>query len=170
MDVVLTDEHYTVKKQAATGIFTLQTMKINKLAVSNDYTSLQDAKTALAQFVTEFNQECDAEGLHLVEHLLLRPRNDQFDLHRFAWIRIVISAENRTLIPLKCRLYCRIGLCISEVLAFRNYFEDIIRQETPAHTMVKICWINDQSIYEFENAYKAWITALWQIIHLIIPK
>jgi hypothetical protein len=45
-------------------------------------------------------------------------------------------------------------------MAFRNYFEDIIRQELPAHTIVKVCWVNDAMLYEFENDYKTWIKAL----------
>ena len=45
-------------------------------------------------------------------------------------------------------------------MAFREYFEDIIRQELPAHTIVKVCWINDSSLKEFETDYKAWVTAL----------
>ena len=45
-------------------------------------------------------------------------------------------------------------------IEFRNYFEELARREAPAHTMVRICWINNESMYEFDKAYKAWLKAL----------
>jgi len=36
----------------------------------------------------------------------------------------------------------------------------MVRREAPAHTAVKVCWVNNASLYDFENAYKDWITAL----------
>jgi hypothetical protein len=45
-------------------------------------------------------------------------------------------------------------------LDFRDYFENLARKESPAHTMVKVCWINNSSMFDFANAYKDWITKL----------
>ena len=45
-------------------------------------------------------------------------------------------------------------------LAFREYFEDLVRRESPAHTAVKVCWLSNSSLHDFENAYKNWIEAL----------
>ena len=40
---------------------------------------------------------------------------------------------------------------------FRRYCERIIRMETPAHLFPKICWVNNEQLQEFENAYKDWL-------------
>jgi hypothetical protein len=43
---------------------------------------------------------------------------------------------------------------------FRKYFEDKIREEAPAHIMLKICWLNNDLMRQFEVAYKNWIETL----------
>ncbi len=40
---------------------------------------------------------------------------------------------------------------------FRNYCERTIRMEAPAHTFVKICWVSNEQLAEFEQAYKEWL-------------
>ena len=45
-------------------------------------------------------------------------------------------------------------------MEFRKYFEDIIRRETPSHTMVKICWVNQQDMHIFDICYLDWLRAL----------
>jgi hypothetical protein len=43
---------------------------------------------------------------------------------------------------------------------FRAYFEELARQEAPAHCMVRVCWINQDSMLSFELLYFTWIHAL----------
>jgi hypothetical protein len=43
---------------------------------------------------------------------------------------------------------------------FRKYFEDKIREEAPAHIMLKICWLNNDLMRQFEVIYKEWIETL----------
>ena len=45
-------------------------------------------------------------------------------------------------------------------ITFRRYFEEIIQTESPAETSLKICWVDNTSLREFEIAYKAWLSAL----------
>jgi hypothetical protein len=45
-------------------------------------------------------------------------------------------------------------------MEFRRYFETMARTEAPAHCMLKICWVNNTSMNEFERAYKTWMEAL----------
>jgi uncharacterized protein len=40
---------------------------------------------------------------------------------------------------------------------FRTYIEKVIRMETPAHIMPKICWLDKQSLAVFETAYQQWL-------------
>ncbi|MGK7926393.1 MAG: diguanylate cyclase [Spirulina sp.] len=40
---------------------------------------------------------------------------------------------------------------------FRRFVEGIIREETPAHILPKICWIGKDDMAEFEKLYRDWI-------------
>jgi hypothetical protein len=42
-------------------------------------------------------------------------------------------------------------------LAFRTYAEQIIRMESPAHVFVKVCWVSNEQLVEFQDAYKEWL-------------
>lgn len=42
-------------------------------------------------------------------------------------------------------------------MSFRNMAEAIIREETPAHILPKICWIGEEQMQLLQNRYKAWI-------------
>jgi hypothetical protein len=48
---------------------------------------------------------------------------------------------------------------------FRQYIERTIRQETPAHIYVKICWVGLQQMRDFETAYKPWLESLNQNLY-----
>ena len=145
---------------AAFFIIAVQDDSGNDQALSNDYSTEDAANTALAQFITEFNNECDAEGLHLIEHILLRPRDNQFALAPVCLDPNCDFCGEQDPYSFKISIVLPYWPPHFRSMAFRSYFEDIVRQEVPAHTMVKVCWINDESLYTFETAYKAWITAL----------
>lgn len=40
--------------------------------------------------------------------------------------------------------------------AFRRFAEEVIRQETPAHLLPKICWVSDEDMARIEGAWQAW--------------
>ena len=160
MDLVLSGEYFTIKETGTVyNIYVTNNTGANQ-AISNDFTTAAAASASLTQFITDFNNECDALGLHLIEHILLRPRNNAFgrapvclDANRnFCGEQDPYSFKMSLVLPYWPAQF--------RSMAFRNYFENIVRQEVPAHTMIKICWINDQSLYTFENDYKAWLTAL----------
>jgi hypothetical protein len=41
-------------------------------------------------------------------------------------------------------------------LEFRRYAEEVIREETPAHLLPKICWVGDDDMTKIETAWRAW--------------
>jgi hypothetical protein len=45
-------------------------------------------------------------------------------------------------------------------MAFRQYFEDKINEEAPAHVMLKVCWLSNELMRRFEVAYRNWIEKL----------
>ncbi|MGZ3750874.1 MAG: hypothetical protein ACXVAU_06345, partial [Mucilaginibacter sp.] len=160
VDLALTGENFVVRTNGSNFIIAVQDDAENDVALSNDFATAADADAALALFVTEFTNECDAEGLHLIEHILLRPRDADFLLAPVCLDPSCDFCGEQDPYSFKISVVLPYWPVQFRNMAFRNYFEDIIRQELPAHTMVKVCWINDESLYEFENAYKAWITAL----------
>src|SRR3954463_4055254 len=44
-------------------------------------------------------------------------------------------------------------------MAFREFVESVIRAETPAHILPKVCWIGREDQQRLDHAYRAWITA-----------
>ena len=160
MDQLLAGENFVVSQTAGNWNIYVTDNSGNNLAISNSFVSQDAANTSLALFITDFNTECDSEGMHLIEHILLRPRNGSFKPAP------VCLDPNCDFCGEQDPYSFRISVVIPywpvhfQNMAFRSYFEDIIRQELPAHTIVKVCWVNDVLLYEFEHAYKAWITAL----------
>lgn len=43
---------------------------------------------------------------------------------------------------------------------FRNYLARFIREQTPAHIFVKVCWISLEQMIEFRSVYETWKDAL----------
>jgi hypothetical protein len=43
---------------------------------------------------------------------------------------------------------------------FRNFLSRFIREQTPAHIFVKVCWISLEQMNEFKPVYEAWKDAL----------
>jgi hypothetical protein len=40
---------------------------------------------------------------------------------------------------------------------FRHYVEKVMREEMPSHLLVKICWISNEQLNEFEGIYNQWL-------------
>lgn len=101
------------------------------------------------------------EGLHLIEHLLLRPKNNDHAI-RDPLMPVNISPEH------KCCQVINPYTCVATVVLpywqgrfkdmnFRRYFEQKIRLEAPAHVYLKICWISNEQMGELEKHYKHWL-------------
>lgn len=160
MDLVLTEENYQIRENAGHWNIYVTDNAGTDQAESNDFGSEADAQQAVTSFTNQFDNACDSEGMHLIEHILLRPRNNQFVLAPvcldpncdFCGEQDPYSFKISVVLPYWPKHF--------RSIAFRQYFENIIREELPAHTIVKVCWINDSSMFDFENKYKDWITAL----------
>jgi hypothetical protein len=127
---------------------------------STTYNAKADADKIIRQFEKEFSEDCpDAEGMMLIEHILLRPRKDDFELMtvcldkdcEFCGEEDPYSFRASVFLP-----YWPEAFSVN----FRNYFEQMIRTESPAHVMLKVCWLNNTQMRELEIIYKGWISAL----------
>lgn len=136
---------------------------------------------AVLQVAGAMSKDCPGEGMHLVEHILLRPRfiptavpgMDAEDAYRMF---DVCLADDCDFCGEEDPYSFRISLILPywherfKSMEFRKYFEAMARTEAPAHCMLKICWVNNTLMNAFERAYKEWIEALAVYDADIIPK
>ena len=99
------------------------------------------------------------EGFHVLEHLLLRPREDD--------ILLPVHLEQECT---ACKITDPYSNVVSVVvpywpgrfinLDFRKFVERKLRLEAPAHVLLNICWISCEHMHLFEEKYKKWLVAI----------
>ncbi|NJM91693.1 MAG: hypothetical protein HC861_02675 [Rhodospirillaceae bacterium] len=102
---------------------------------------------------------CNSEGMHLVEHILLRPfaRDDP--------LMQVCLSDDCSFCGEEDPYSFRISVVLPywperfRNLHFRALLERTLREEAPAHIQVKVCWIGQRQMQAFDAAYRAWLTA-----------
>jgi len=127
-------------------------------------TEANDAKDAIEAFV---DKVVLSEKVFVVEHILLRPRNAPslvMDGDPFLPICIpkdcnLCGEEDPYSFRITVVLNGEQGVANSGI-AFRRFAEKTIRLETPAHLGVKICWVSEEQLKEFETDYCDWLTEL----------
>jgi len=132
------------------------------LAVSQvAYADKPEADKAIKHFEQEFANDCaDAEGMLLIEHLLLRPRTSQYQLMQVCLNNDCEFCGEEDPYSYRISVFLPYWSGQFNNLNFREYFEQLIRTEAPAHVMLKVCWLNNQQMRMLELAYKRWVAAL----------
>ncbi|OGQ94565.1 MAG: diguanylate cyclase [Deltaproteobacteria bacterium RIFOXYD12_FULL_57_12] len=97
------------------------------------------------------------EGMYLIENILLRPaaKSEPF-------LPICPTAASNVcaeIDPYSFRLHIILPAFGSRFsnMDFRRFAEELIREETPAHLLPKICWISKEEMAVLEKAYRDWI-------------
>ncbi len=131
------------------------------------YPSKDAAKQAFQALHDFLEQDYFLEGMHVVEHCLLRPLDPDYAL-----LPIIINKECKPPPPELIDPYSYHISVILPALAqrFRNqdmrrYIETTLRMECPAHITLKICWVSYESLWTFENAYKPWLREMATLQH-----
>jgi hypothetical protein len=97
------------------------------------------------------------EGLYLVENILLRPeqKTDPF----LPICPAPGSPDGVEVDPYSYRIHIILPAYGSrfENMDFRRFAEDVIREETPAHILPKICWISKEEMAVLEKQYRDWV-------------
>ncbi|WP_264536433.1 hypothetical protein [Flavobacterium sp. N1736] len=135
------------------------------------YNTLEEVKAAMLDLLIFFKEEFSDEGVFLVEHILLVPNpNEVINESYYMPICIDDCSED-------CCIPNPYSFKISVVLPgytyrfadvdFRNFAENVIRQEIPSHILGKICWIGyrkdhittkDNDLMDFERDFKKFLT------------
>ncbi len=127
-----------------------------------------DADAMMALIPAFVEEVAVAETVHIVEHILLRPRNvpsaDFPDGDPLLPICIPSDCtscgeEDPYSFRLTVVLNGEEGLA-NHGIEFRQFAERTIRQEVPAHLAVKICWVSSEQLKEFSTRYCSWLAEL----------
>lgn len=129
--------------------------KLNKQIATGRKGTKTNAEADLKQLLTLFANMCE-EGMFLIEHLLL------FDETLTNAMPICVDEncdECSETDPYSFRVSVVMPAYASRFLKmdFRRYTEKVMREEMPSHLMPKICWINNEQLSEFEDAYHEWL-------------
>lgn len=177
--VVMTSEKFPTKAAAeavladvfdaapTAGNYAIVDQKITLLAngekvleTSATFEDAAEADALIQRLASEFGEGCgDSEGLHLIEHILLRPRTPAFLLMDLCDMEVDCLCE---LDPYSFRASVVLPYWPDHFdhPSFRSYVEEKLQEEAPAHIQIKVCWIDNEQLRQFEVGYKAWITAL----------
>lgn len=147
------------------------------------YETLEEVKAAMLDLLIFFKEEFSDEGIFLVEHILLVPNPDEVINETYYMPICVDDCSGDCCVP---NPY---SFKISVVLPgytyrfadvdFRNFAENVIRQEIPSHILGKICWIGyrkdqitpkDNDLLDFEKDFKKFLMDKTQNKQDALPK
>jgi uncharacterized protein len=120
-----------------------------------------DTADELEQAITDLTQYLRAnysdEGMYLIEMILLRPEQESDPFLPICPDPNCIECSEED--PYSYRIHVILPAYSSRFsnMDFRRFVEEVIRQETPAHILPRICWISQEDMVALESAYRAWI-------------
>jgi hypothetical protein len=127
--------------------------------------SEQGANDQIQAIITYLEANYFREGMHLFEHILLRPVKDatitQADIDAGYYPECKLEQDCNC--PIKDYYSFRITIVLPywplrfRSMDFRQYVERTIHMETPAHILPKICWIDPENMTDLENRYANWL-------------
>ena len=155
---------YSIQPDGGTGklFFTISNGFVS-LQSERQYEGQSDAVNAVREVIGFYDElllndeACNNEGFHLIEHILLRPFTGQDHLYetcidadcKMCGEEDPYSFRASVILPYWPKRF--------NDIAFRNFFEKTLREETPAHIHLKICWIGNDQMAELEKRYRAWL-------------
>ncbi|MGS2764500.1 hypothetical protein [Sinomicrobium sp. M5D2P9] len=135
------------------------------------YNTQEEIRAAITDLIDFMKFTFTEEGMFLVEHVLLLPDVTKNTADAgFLPICTDDCEECHTIDPYSYRVSIVLPgytLRFSEP-NFREYLENLIRQELPAHILAKICWVGhrkgevpdeENDLLQFEKTYKAFLEA-----------
>ncbi len=143
---------------------------------SRFYDTQDELKKGIFDTLAFIENDFTEEGLFLVEHILLRPgfQKDGVDVYPEPSKFIPICSDTcENCEPIDPYSY-RVSIILPGYTFrfsdtdFRNYMENVIKQEIPAHVVARICWVGhrqgevpdeENGLFKFEKAYKEYLEA-----------
>lgn len=122
----------------------------------------------LDRIVGTFLAVADAEGLHAIEHVLLRPRTDGDP-----FLPVQLSDEDCRCVEVRDPYSFHVTILLPawparfQDVTFRQFVEETIRLETPAHLYLRICWISFAQMADLEDVYHPWLDRLHDLCDVL---
>ena len=166
----ITDEtRYQVKK-VSKWVVNLTDPSNEIIAIRKQaFSKKTDADAALKEIIAFGKKLIAADKVFVVEHLLLRPRNGIFppEFPNGDPLLTICIPDNCLLCGEEDPYSFRLTIVLSgetgianSGIEFRKFAEQTIRMEVPAHLGVKICWVSNKQLEEFETVYCTWLAEL----------
>lgn len=124
------------------------------------YLTLDELKDGITELIRFMKYDFTEEGMFMVEHILLRPDVTKVNVPADEFIEISASDCN------DCGCTDPYSYRLSVVLPgytqrfgdidFRNFMEELIREELPAHILPRICWIGSRRKEVPQKANELW--------------
>ncbi|AUP79065.1 hypothetical protein [Flavivirga eckloniae] len=132
----------------------------NKIArLDKKFGSESEAYDFLVQMIKIINSHY--ENFYCLEHILLRPFNNKTfkdeDLLTVCLNDDCDDEANNDPYSFKATIVLPGYISRFKNLIFRKHAEKVFRQEAPAHTLLKICWVNASDMLGFQKSYKKWL-------------
>jgi uncharacterized protein len=122
------------------------------------------AETVIQELVAYLRNDFRLEGMYVVEHILLRPDVDRTGVALDSFLPLCINVNGEYCKPLDPYSF-RIAVVLPGYSMrlrnkdFRRYAERLIRLETPAHILPRICFVGIDQMKAFEDLYELWLNA-----------
>lgn len=149
------------RRQTAEGEHYFNVVDAGGQAVARriQYFATAQARDAAIDELIRLAAEHHSERLCVIENILLRPRPDT---KADAFLPICAEPECGEGCPGDDPYSYRLHVVLPALagrfrnMDFRRFAEGVIREETPAHLLPKICWVNDEDMARIEKAWAAW--------------
>ncbi len=102
-------------------------------------------------------RKCEDEGMHLVEHVLLRPKFQDDRLMEVCLEENCKTCGEEDPYSFRASVVLPYWPERFRTMEFRRFAERVMRLEIPAHIAIKICWVDENQMEEFETAWRAWL-------------
>ncbi|HMB92796.1 MAG TPA: hypothetical protein VKP65_18245, partial [Rhodothermales bacterium] len=119
-------------------------------------------KAVWEDVVAYFKQVHEAEGMHVVEHMLLRKRTEDDP-----FMPVQINKPGDCIcVELRDPYSFRVSVVLPswperfQDLRFRRMVVETLRLEAPAHVLVKVCWVSHKQMKAFEQCQTDWLEKL----------
>ena len=174
----LLEETFKVGASWENYTFNEQTCAWDLFACPGEEKSLMGSTSGLfyrKTMIDLLNQICHAEGMHMIEHILLRPRVEEDSLMTVRHHQVDVatastydeSSDNEIFVtdPYSFRMTLVLPAWSYRFrnLQFRRFAEDLIRLEAPAHVYPNIYWISFAQMQRFEPVYLNWLKELGRL-------
>ena len=121
------------------------------------FATAEAMELAIAVLIAHLRNYYSGEGLYVIEHLLLLPEQDGDP-----FMNICVDpgcTDCADLDPYTDRITIVLPAYSGRFrnMDFRNFVEETLRQETPAHILPRICWVNSDDMAVIEKAYRDWL-------------